>query len=153
MSVMSSQAASPTALLAVEKEKQPRIFDADDNSAVLERVWSLLESNFEVVGTASNGEELVAEALRLQPDVIVLDVLDITMPILTGIEAAHELREAGLTSKRVFLTVHNHPAFLHACFAEGALGYVTKSHLRTDLIPAIMEALSGHTFISPSIPR
>ena len=80
-------------------------------------------------------------------------MLDITMPMLNGIEAAHELREAGSTAKFVFLTVHNHPAFLHACFAEGALGYVTKSHLRTDLIPAIREALSGHTFISPSIPR
>ena len=147
---MSRQALSSTALLDIEKGKQPRILVADDNSAVLERVWSLLQPNFEVVGTASNGEEVVAEALRLQPDVI---VLDITMPILTGIEAAHELHEAGLTSRLVFLTVHNHPAFLHACFAEGALGYVTKSHLRTDLIPAIMEALSGHAFISPSIPR
>ena len=149
-SVMSRQALSSTALLDIEKGKQSRILIADDNSAVVERVWSLLEANFEVVGTASNGEELVAEALRLQPDVI---VLDITMPILNGIEAAQELREAGSIAKFVFLTVHNHPAFLHACFAEGALGYVTKSHLRTDLIPAINEALSGHTFISPSIPR
>ena len=116
---------------------------------MLQRALSLLR-NFQVIGTANNGKDLVSEALRLQPDVI---VLDITMPIMTGIEAAHELREAGSTAKLVFLTVHDQPAFLHACFTEGALGYVTKSHLGTDLIPAINEALSGHHFISASISR
>jgi len=129
--------------------KPPTILLADDHGLVLERVRSLLR-NFQVVGTANNGRDLVHEALRLQPDII---ISDITMPILTGIEAAHELREAGSTSKFVFLTVHKQPAFLHACFAEGALGYVAKSHLGTDLVPAISEALCGHRFISPSIPR
>jgi len=127
----------------------PRVLLADDHDALLQRVLSLLR-NFQVVGTANNGRDLVAEALRLQPDVI---VLDITMPIMTGIEAAHELREAGSTARLVFLTVHEQPAFLHACFTEGALGYVIKSHLGTDLIPAINKALSSHRFISPSIPR
>ena len=129
--------------------RSPTILLADDHNLVLERVRSLLR-NFQVVGTANNGRELVHEALRLQPDII---ISDITMPILTGIEAAHELREAGSTSKFVFLTVHRQPAFLHACFAEGALGYVAKSHLGTDLVPAISEAMSGHRFVSPSIPR
>jgi len=129
--------------------KQPTVLLADDHSAFLERVLPLLQ-DFQVVGTASNGRDLVTEALRLHPDVI---ISDITMPILTGIKAAHELREAGLTSKFVFLTVHEQPAFLHACFAEGAPGYVTKSHVATDLIPAINKVLSGHPFISPSMPR
>jgi len=80
-------------------------------------------------------------------------VTDITMPKLNGIEAVRRLREAGSTSKFVFLTVHEQPEFLHACFAEGALGYVTKSHLGTDLVPAINEVLSGQQFISPSLPR
>jgi DNA-binding NarL/FixJ family response regulator len=128
---------------------KPRVLLADDHDALLGRAMALLR-NYQVVGTANNGKDLVSEALRLQPDVI---VLDITMPIMTGIEAAHELREAGSTAKLVFLTVHDQPAFLHACFAEGALGYVTKSRLGTDLIPAINEALSGHHFISPSISR
>jgi DNA-binding NarL/FixJ family response regulator len=128
---------------------KPRVLLADDHDALLGRAMSLLR-NYQVVGTANNGKDLVSEALRLQPDVI---VLDITMPIMTGIEAAHELREAGSTAKLVFLTVHDQPAFLHACFAEGALGYVTKSHLGTDLILAINEALSGHHFISRSISR
>jgi DNA-binding NarL/FixJ family response regulator len=129
---------------------RPRILIADDHSVVLGRVWALLKSSFEVVGTATNGRDLLAEAERLQPDVI---VLDITMPILTGIDAAHELREAGSTVKLVFLTVHEEGAFVRACFAEGGLGYVKKSRLATDLIPAINEALSGRCFISPSVPR
>ncbi|HXY11340.1 MAG TPA: response regulator transcription factor [Terriglobales bacterium] len=128
---------------------QTRVLIADDHEVLLERVLSVLRS-FQVIGKVNNGKDLVAEALRLRPDVI---VSDITMPILNGIEAAHELREAGSASRFVFLTVHDQPAFLDACFAEGALGYVTKSRLGMDLIPAIHEALSGRPFISPSIPR
>jgi DNA-binding NarL/FixJ family response regulator len=129
---------------------RPRVLLADDHRVVLERVLSFLVSDFDVVGTANNGRDLVAEALRLQPDVI---VLDIAMPILTGIEAAHKLREARSTVKLVFLTVHEEAAFVHACFAEGGLGYVKKSRLGTDLIPAINEALAGRCFVSSSMPR
>ena len=129
---------------------QPRVLLADDHRGMLEHVLLLLQASFRVVGTAANGRDLVSAALRLQPDVIVLDV---TMPTLTGIEAAHELRGAGLCSKIVFLTVHQELEFVEACLEEGALGYVTKCRVRTDLIPAINEALFGHRFISPSLPR
>lgn len=127
---------------------RPRILLADDHNLVIERVLSVLKRDFEVVGTASNGRELVHEAEQLRPDVI---VTDISMPVLTGIEAAHQLRQAGSTVKLVFLTVHEEPAFVQACFDEGGLGYVKKSSLGTDLIPAIKEALSGHRFISSSL--
>ena len=123
---------------------------ADDHDLVLARVLSLLKASFEVVGTANNGRDLLAEAQRLQPDVI---VLDITMPILTGIEAARELRDARSMVKLVFLTVNEDAAFVRACLAEGALGYVKKSRMGTDLIPAINDALSGRCFISPSVAR
>lgn len=150
---MSGQAVSsfevPSATKEQSPRKQPTILLADDHKMVLEHVLPLLQ-NFQVVGTVGNGMDLVTEALRLQPEVI---VLDITMPRLNGIEAAHEIREAGSTSKFVFLTVHEQPAFLEACFAEGALGYVTKSRLGTDLLPAINEALSGHRFVSSCLPR
>lgn len=128
---------------------RPRVLVADDHPLVVERVVSLLDPNFEIVGTVRDGGMLISEALRLRPDVI---VSDITMPMLTGIEAAHAIREAGSTARFVFLTVHRQAAFVRACFAEGALGYVTKSHLQSDLVPAINEALSGHRFISPSLP-
>ena len=129
---------------------RPRILLADDHHPVLARVVSLLQPHFEVVGTVNDGRTLVTEAQRLQPDVI---VLDIGMPILNGIEAAHELHEAGSRAKLVFLTIHQDPAFVHGCFAEGGLGYVTKSRMGIDLIPAIHEALCDHPFVSPSVQR
>ena len=127
--------------------ERPRILLADDHHPVLSRVISLLKAQFEVVGSVSDGRALVREAQRLQPDVIVLDV---TMPILTGIEAARELHELGSKAKLVFLTVHQSPAFVRECFAEGGSGYVTKARMVTDLIPAINEALSSRRFVSPS---
>jgi DNA-binding NarL/FixJ family response regulator len=129
---------------------RPRIIVADDHDVMLDTVSALLQPDFEVVGTVNNGGDLIREANRLRPDVI---VLDITMPILNGIEAAHRMREAGLTARLVFLTVHEQSSFVTACFDEGALGYVTKSRLIMDLIPAIRDAISGHHFISPSLPR
>lgn len=126
---------------------RPRILLADAHPPMLERVASLLQPAYEVVGTVSDGRALVTEAERLQPDVI---VLDITIPILTGIEAVRKLREAGSRARLVFLTVHQEAEFVRECFAEGGLGYVTKSRLVTDLIPAIKEALANHHFVSPS---
>jgi len=130
--------------------ERPRIIVADDHDVMLDTVSALLRPDFDVVSNVNNGRDLIREAHRLQPDVI---VLDITMPVLNGIEAAHKMREAGLTARLVFLTVHEQSSFVNACFDEGALGYVTKSRLRTDLIPAIRDAISGHHFISPSLPR
>jgi DNA-binding NarL/FixJ family response regulator len=115
---------------------------------MLDREVSLLQPNFEVVGIVNDGRALVSEAHRLQPDVI---VLDITMPIMTGIEAAHELNKLGSTAKLVFLTVHQEAAFVHRCFSEGGIAFVIKSRMATDLVAAINEALSGHSFISPSV--
>ena len=129
---------------------RPRIIVADDHDAMLDTVLSLLRPDFDVVGTVNNGKDLIREAHRLQPDVI---VLDITMPVLNGIEAAHKIHEAGSTARLVFLTVHEESSFVNACFDEGALGYVTKARLRTDLIPAIRDAISGRHFISPFLFR
>ena len=124
---------------------RPRILLADDHQLMLERVTTLLQSSFEVVGAARNGLEMVSEALRLRPDVI---VADISMPALDGIEAAHQLRERGSAAKVVFLTIHADQEFVDACIAEGALGYVVKAQMKSDLIPAIRAALSGQSFIS-----
>jgi DNA-binding NarL/FixJ family response regulator len=73
------------------------------------------------------------------------------MPIRNGIEAAHEIHETGPGIKLVFLTVHEEAGYVRACLAEGGLGFVKKSRLYTDLIPAIREALLGRPFISPSL--
>jgi len=125
--------------------QRPRVLLADDHLAIVQRVTTLLEAAFEVIGTARTGREMVAEAIRLKPDVI---VVDISMPEVGGIEAVHELRELGSKAKVVFLTIHSEDEFVNACFAEGALGYVAKTHMGTDLIQAIRAALSGRPFIS-----
>jgi DNA-binding NarL/FixJ family response regulator len=125
--------------------KRARILIADDHQLFLQRVRMLLQSDFDVVGDAHTGREMVELAIHLRPDVI---VADIAMPELNGIEAARELRKETFVSKVVFLTIYPDNAFIEACMAEGALGYVVKAHMNTDLIPAINAALSGRSFIS-----
>ena len=127
-----------------------RVLLADDHSVVLDRVGALLSSHFEVVGSVTNGQDLISAGIRLAPDVI---VADISMPGLSGIEAAHQLREAGSRAKFVFLTIHSECEFVDACEAEGALGYVAKARMKTDLIPAIKAALIGRKFISTVVSR
>ena len=121
---------------------------ADDHPAVCESVAALLESDFDVVGTVANGRDLLTEAKRLHPDVV---VSDISMPLLDGIEAAAQLRASESKAKVIFLTVHDRAEFVRACLAAGGLGYVVKSHLTNDLIRAIYEVLAGHRFVSPAL--
>ena len=125
-----------------------RVLLADDYRPLLESVLRLLEPGFEIVGEAQNGQALVEAALQLKPDVI---VTDISMPILNGIEAAKRLRKAGSTSKIVFLTVLSDPDFIRTCLDTGAVGYVVKGRLPSDLDPAIQEAVAGRIFISPAL--
>jgi DNA-binding NarL/FixJ family response regulator len=127
---------------------RPRIFLADDHPAVLKATTALLAHQFDIVGNATDGASLVSEALRLSPDVI---VIDITMPGLSGIDAAHRVRESNPTVKIVFLTVHSEQQFIEACMAEGASGYVLKSHMKAHLIPAIQSALVGRSYICPFV--
>ena len=123
---------------------------ADDYPSLLEATAALLKPQFDVVGSATDGATLVSEALRLLPDVI---VTDITMPVLSGIDAAHRLRESGLSAKIVFLTIHSEEQFMKACMAEGALGYVLKSHMKAHLIPAIQAAFVGQVYICPFVSK
>ena len=107
-----------------------------------------LADDFLVVGTVGDGHELLAEAERLHHDVI---VLDITMPRLDGIEAAHQLRRSRRPARLVFLTVHEDADYARAALDAGGLGYVVKTRLASDLLPAIRAALANRTFISPAV--
>jgi DNA-binding NarL/FixJ family response regulator len=127
-----------------------RVLIGDDHGAILDRAISLLKPHFEIVGAVSDGRSLVTEAARLQPDVI---VLDISMPQLSGIEAARELLKTGSKAKLVFLTMHVGPEFVKACLCAGATGYVIKSRMRSDLVVAVNEAIAGKKFISPGLPH
>jgi DNA-binding NarL/FixJ family response regulator len=116
---------------------------------MLETIERLL-SGFEVVGRVKDGQALVEAALLLKPDVI---VTDISMPVLHGIGAAEKLREAGSLSRIIFLTVHTDPDFVSKCLETGALGYVDKARLLTDLLPAIDAVRAGQVFVSASVKR
>lgn len=125
-----------------------RVLLADDHETVLARIRSLLCKDFEVVGTADNGRDAVAEVRRLDPDVL---VIDISMPVMDGLQAASQLHRRSCRTKVVFLTVHEDRDYVDAALAVGASGYVTKSHVTSDLVPAIREAIDGHTYVSKSI--
>ncbi len=127
---------------------RPRILLADDHLMMREKVTRMLESEFDIIGTVTNGQALLDEAAVLDPDIV---VLDITMPVLTGIDAARRLRETGSHAKIVFLTVHEDPDFIREALATGALGYVVKPRLASDLLVAMREALEGRSFVSPSV--
>jgi DNA-binding NarL/FixJ family response regulator len=127
----------------------PRVFLADDQEEMLRTTAQILGGEFEIVGTAENGADVLEFAPSLCPDVV---VLDISRPVMTGIEAALRLREKGLPARVIFLTVHKDLDFVETAMSVGALGYVLKQCMATDLVPAIWKALEGRTFISPSVP-
>ena len=126
--------------------KRPRVFLADDHFDFLRAEITLLEPHFDLVGTACDGASLVSEVQRLKPDVI---VVDISMPVMNGIEAVHELNKSGSTAKVVFLTIQTGEQFVDACLAEGAQGYVWKSLMHSHLIPAILTVLDNQPYVSP----
>jgi DNA-binding NarL/FixJ family response regulator len=125
-----------------------RVLLADDHKDFLAAAARLLQAEFDVVKTVGDGHALLQEAARLEPDIL---VLDISMPVLDGIEAARQLRAAGSRAKIVFLTVHEAPEYVQAAMAAGAQGYVAKCELATDLLLALREAVADRSFISPSI--
>ena len=134
-------------LMKEEKSvNRARILLADDHDEMRDQIKRLLESEFEVVDSVENGLALLEAAAKLSPDVC---LLDISMPILNGIEAATRLRQSGSTAKIVFLTIHEDQDFLEAALKAGASGYVLKRRMELDLQPAIIEALAGRSFISP----
>lgn len=122
-----------------------RVLFADDHPGLLAVVQSLLKRDLDVVGCADNGESLVEAAMKLLPDVI---VTDISMPKLSGLGAVDRLRESGCPSKVVILTTHSDPDFVDAALNAGALAYVLKTLMATDLLFAIQEALAGRVFVS-----
>lgn len=114
---------------------------------MLNHVREFLSTNgCDVVGEVSDGEAVVEAALKFLPDVV---VLDISMPILNGIQAAARVRQANPDAKIVFLTANNDPSICRAAFETGAFGYVLKAYLFTDLIPAFKEARLSRRFVSP----
>jgi DNA-binding NarL/FixJ family response regulator len=122
-----------------------RVVLADNHQEVVARVRRTLGEDFDVIGTVEDGNQAVDAVRLLDADVL---VIDISMPISNGLEAAKRLVEARSRVKIVFLTIHEDQDFVTAALSAGASAYVTKSRLSADLVPAIREALQGRTFIS-----
>ncbi|MGA2882284.1 MAG: response regulator transcription factor [Bryobacteraceae bacterium] len=128
--------------------KRSRVLLADDHVLILEGLRKILEPYHEVVGAVSDGRSLVDSALRLKPELIVLDV---TMPFLTGVDAARQIHKRLPRTKLLFLTVHANPAYLREAWSAGATGYILKSSTREQILDAVTKALAGQTYISPGI--
>ncbi len=123
-----------------------RVLLVDDNEAMLARATAALKDCCQVVGSVNDSRRAIEAALKLKPDVI---VLDISMPGISGLEVASRLRQAGSTAAVVFLTVHDEEDIILAARAAGAIGYVVKPRLGSDLTLAVQEARAGRPFVSP----
>jgi DNA-binding NarL/FixJ family response regulator len=128
----------------------PRILLADDHSFILAGIRSLLEGHYDLVGQVTDGRSLVEAALRLRPDVTILDV---TMPLLNGIDAARQIKKEWPQAKLLFLTMHASAVYLREAVAAGGSGYVLKSSATEELRTAIQKVLRGHTYLAPSFDR
>ena len=128
--------------------KKPRILLADDHKIMVEGLRTMLEPEFELVGTVENGRELMESANALRPDVI---VADISMPMLNGIEAVRKIKKTYSGVKIVFLTMHPDVSYAAEAFEAGASGYVLKHSAPAELVTAIHEVLKGRTYVTPMI--
>ena len=127
---------------------KPRLLIADDHKIFAEGLKRLLNADFDIVGVVEDGRELVAAAEKLRPDVI---VVDISMPMLNGIEAVRQIKKVHPEIKVVFLTMHPDVAYAASAFKAGASGYVLKHSAPDELITAIREGLKGRTYVTPLI--
>src|SRR5262245_56846361 len=125
-----------------------RVLLADDHREFLGVVARHLRPHFDVIQTVGNGQAMLEQAARLEPDVV---VLDISMPMLNGIEAARKLRATGSRAKIVFLTVHADRDYVRAALGAGAAGYVLKSELAADLLACLSHTEASGPFVSPSL--
>jgi len=123
-----------------------RVLLADDHRIVAEGLRALLEPEFELVGIVEDGRALLDSAEKLRPDVVVVDV---SMPLLNGIEAVRQLKKKNKDIAVVFLTMHVDVTYAASAFEAGASGYVLKHSAPSELITAISSALKGRTYITP----
>jgi two-component system, NarL family, response regulator NreC len=128
-----------------------RVVLSDNHALVRQGLKALLERDgFQVAGEASDGQEAVSLASNVRPDVA---ILDISMPILNGIDAARELQKSSQRTRTILLTRHDEDQYVTEALRAGVKGYVLKSQAATDLVQAIREVCRGGIYLSPSISR
>ena len=130
--------------------KRPRVLLADDHKIVVEGLTKLLAPTCDLVGTFENGRELVQAVKQLQPDVA---VVDISMPLLNGIDAVAQLKKAKVKTKIIFLTMHPDITYATRALEAGASGYILKQSAPSELFEAIREVLKGRVYVTSMIAK
>ncbi len=130
--------------------RRSRILIADDHTLIAELCKKLLEAEFDVVGTVSDGRALVRAAAELKPDVVVVDV---AMPVLNGLDAGRQVKEMLPAVKLIFLTMNPDVEVAAEAFRRGAHGYLLKTCAAAEMVLAVREVLRGKSYMSPVLPR
>lgn len=130
--------------------QKPRVLIADDHAMVAEGLSLLLREDFELVGSARDGAELIELAKQTRPDVI---VTDISMPLLNGIDAARQMRGHGVAAKIIILTQHKDPHIAAEAFRAGVSGFLLKHAAGEELAEAIREVVKGRSYLTPLIAK
>ena len=129
---------------------KPRVLLADDHVLVLEGFRRILQERYELVGTVGDGYALLAAAKTVQPDVV---ILDISMPLLNGIETAAQLKKICPATKIIIVTMHAGADYVRSAFEAGASAYVLKGSAVDELEQAIRAVLGGLSYITPLITK
>ena len=129
---------------------RPRIFLADDHTLLVDAFRKLLEPEFEIVGAASNGRDLLANAPHSKPDLV---IVDLGLPLLNGMAAGRELKKLLPRTKILVVTVNEDSAVAHEALREWASGYLLKKSAAAELTYAIREILSGKSYVAPSVAK
>jgi DNA-binding NarL/FixJ family response regulator len=135
--------------MSVPKRK-PRVVLADDHTLLLEVFEKLLSPVCDIVGKVSDGLRLVEIAGELKPDVI---VVDISIPLLNGLEAARRIKKEREEIKIVFLTQHEDPEFAVEAFRNGASAYLLKVSAASEVLQVIQTVTEGHTYVTPRVAK
>lgn len=125
-----------------------RVLVADDQVLVREALRQILEPEFDVVGTADNGKEAIAEAERLRPDLV---LMDISLPFINGLEAAARIQAILPGIKTVVLTQHTEREYIVAALEQGVAAYCLKNSAVSELHEALHNAMRGHWFLSAAL--
>jgi DNA-binding NarL/FixJ family response regulator len=128
--------------------KRIRILLADDHTLFCSLLRDLLEPEYEVAGSVSDGQELLKAALSLRPDVV---LADIGMPSLNGLDAGRRLKQANPHVKLIYLTMNNNVEYAREALQAGASAFVLKNALSSELLKAIRDALRGVSYVAPEI--
>jgi DNA-binding NarL/FixJ family response regulator len=129
-------------------KSHPRLLLADDHAIFSDALRVFLGRDFEIVGVVSDGRTLVDEAIRRKPDLIIVDV---GMPLLNGLDAARRIKELAPTTKFIFLTMQDDPNLAAAALELGPVAFVLKHSAGPELLEAINEVMSGHSYLTPKL--